>query len=73
MENEEALPSSMQSLVNYTAQDAVDAKPSPKKPEVCMMRDEASAEIVHEMTNDNSIHWPMNLQIKQEVSKDDEW
>lgn len=73
MENEEALPSSMQTLVNYTAQAAVDAKPSPKKPEVCMMRDKASAEIVHEMTNDNSIHWPMNLQIKQEVNKDDEW
>ena len=38
-----------------------------------MMRDEASAEIVDEMTNNNSIHWPMNLQIKQEVNKEDEW
>ena len=67
----EALPSSVQSEVSETLLDT-DAKPaSPEK--VCMMRGEASAEIGDEMTNNNSMQWPMNLEDKQGHDKDDDW
>ena len=71
MENEEALSCAMRPQVDNSLQDAVDTKHLPDK--VCMMRGESSAEIVDEMTNNNSIHWPMNLQMKQEQSKEDDW
>ena len=66
----EALSSSVQPEVGETLLDT-DTKPSPEK--VCMMRGEASAEIGDEMTNNNSMQWPMNLEVKQEHNKDDDW
>lgn len=72
MEDEEALPYSMQSSVDENIQDT-GANPSPALETDCMMRGEASAEIVDEMTNSSSIHWPGNIQAKQEQTNDDGW
>ena len=66
MDSMEALSSSLQSRVSDSLLDN-DAKPSPEN---CMMQGEASAEIGNEMTN-NSIQWPINLEIKPD--KDDDW
>lgn len=65
----EALSSTMHSEASETTLET-DAKPSPQK--VCMMRGEASAEIGEEMTNNNSMQWQINLDVKQEQD-DDEW
>ena len=72
MEDEGALPCSMQSSVDENIQDT-GVKPSPALETDCMMRGEASAEIVDDMTNSGSIHWPVNLQAKQEQTNDDGW
>lgn len=72
MENEEALSCSMQSQLDESMQDT-STKPLPLPEKVCMMQGQASAEIVDEMTNNNSMHWPMNLEVKQEPNKDDDW
>lgn len=66
----EALSSSMQSEISETLLDT-DTKTSPEK--VGMMRGEASAEIGDEMTNNNSMQWPMNLEDKEEHDKNDDW
>ena len=72
MENEEALPcSAIKAQVAESMQDTA-AKLSPE-PKVCMMRSEASAKIVDEMTHNNSMQWPMNFEVKQQHNKDDEW
>lgn len=65
----EALSSTMHSEASETTLET-DTKPSP--PKVCMMRGEASAEIGEEMTNNNSMQWQINLDVKQEQD-DDEW
>jgi len=65
----EALSSTMHSEASETTLET-DTKPSPQK--VCMMRGEASAEIGEEMTNNNSMQWQINLDVKQEQD-DDEW
>lgn len=66
----EALSSTMHSQVSETTLET-DTKLSPQK--VCMMRGEASAEIGDELTNNNSMQWPINLEVKQEQDKDDGW
>lgn len=66
----EALSSTMHSQVSETTLET-DTKPSPQK--VCMMRGEASAEIGDELTNNNSMQWPINLEVKPEQDKDDAW
>lgn len=66
----EALSSSMQSEVSESLLDT-DTKTSLEK--VCMMRGEASAEIGDEMTTNNSMQWPMNLEDKEEHDKNDDW
>lgn len=66
----EALSSTMHSQVSETTL-KTDTKPSPQK--VCMMRGEASAEIGDELTHNNSMQWPINLEVKPEQDKDDEW
>lgn len=72
MEDEEALPYSMQSSVDENIQDT-GANPSPALETDCMMRGEASAEIVDEMTNSSSIQWSGNIQAKQEQTNDHGW
>lgn len=66
----EALSSTVHSLASEPMLEA-DTKPSPQK--VCMMQGEASAEIGDELTNNNSMQWPINLEVKQEQDKEDEW
>lgn len=69
MDSMESLPSSVRSQVSESLLDT-DLKPSPEHS--CMMRGEASAEIGNEMTN-SSIQWPINLEMKPEHDKNDEW
>ena len=66
----EALSSPMLSEVSETS---LETGTKPSLENVCMMRGEASAEIGDEMTNDNSMQWPMNIEIKQEHDKVDDW
>lgn len=67
----EALSSTMHSQASETTFEGTDTKPSPQK--LCMMRGEASAEIGEEMTNNNSMQWQINLDVKQGQDNDDEW
>ena len=67
----EALSSTMHSQASKTTFEGTDTKPSPQK--LCMMRGEASAEIGEEMTNNNSMQWQINLDVKQGQDNDDEW
>jgi len=66
----EALSSTIHSQASEATLET-DTEPSPQK--FCMMRDEASAEIGEEMTNNNSMQWQINLDVKQEQDNDDEW
>ena len=73
MENEEALPFSMDSQVDESIHNTGN-KPLSSLEKACLMQGEASAEtIVDEITNNDSMHWQMNLQVKQEQNNDDDW
>lgn len=72
MENEEALPFSMDSQVDQSIHNTGN-KPLSSLEKACLMQGEASAEIIDEMTNNDSMHWQMNLQVKQEQNDDDDW
>ncbi|PFX27181.1 uncharacterized protein LOC111327951 [Stylophora pistillata] len=70
MDSMESLPSSVGSHLSAESLLDTDVKPSPEHD--CMVQGEASAEIGNEMTN-SSIQWPINLEMKQEHNKDDDY